>query len=220
MKNITIRSIDDYVKRVSSAEGKRRMFRGHISKAHDLIPSVGRYKKFAKIPLKDLIVQERYMLNRFHRLGAALLPSGLTEWELLFTARHHGLPVRLLDWSTNPLIALFFAVCTRDKETAVVYSENQIPVLDLKKNADPLAVKKVARINPPHLTQRISSQSSTFTIHPDPRVPHTSTSLIRYTISGPLKAVIYPQLRQMGIHEGSVFGDLDSIARQITNLEI
>jgi hypothetical protein len=101
----------------------------------------------------------------------------------------------------------------------VVYSENQIPVLDLKKNADPLAVKKVARINPPHLTQRISSQSSTFTIHPDPRVPHNSTSLICYTISPTLKGVVSVQLRQMGIHEGSVLGDLDSIARQIVGFD-
>ncbi len=217
MKTIAIRSIDDYVKRVTSAEGKRRVFRGHMSKSYDLVPTIGRYKKFAKIPLKDLIVQERYMLNRFHRLGAALLPSGLTDWERLFTARHHGLPVRLLDWSTNPLIALFFAVCTRDKETAVVYSEKQLSVLNLKKNTDPLTVKKVARINPPHLTERIISQSSTFTIHPDPRVAYKSPSLIRYTISGPLKAVIYPQLRQMGIDESSVLGGLDEIAKQITN---
>jgi FRG domain len=217
MKTIAIRSIDDYVKRVSSAEGKRRMFRGHTSKSYDLIPTVGRYKKFAKIPLKDLIVQERYMLNRFHRLGAALLPSGLTDWELLFTARHHGLPVRLLDWTTNPLIALFFAVCTRDKETAVVYSEKQISVLNLKKSADPLSVKKVARITPPHLTERITSQASTFTIHPDPRLAYKSPSLIRYTISAPLKAVIYPELRQMGIHEGSVLGSLDAVAKQIAS---
>ena len=215
MKTITIRSIDDYVKRVSSSEGKRRMFRGHSSKSYDLVPTVGRYKKFAKIPLKDLIVQERYMLNRFHRLGAALLPSGLTEWDLIFTARHHGLPVRLMDWSTNPLIALFFAVCTRDKQTAVVYSEKQLSVLNLKKSADPLTVKKVARINPSHLTERIISQSSTFTIHPDPRVAYKSPTLIRYNISGPLKAVIYPQLRQMGIHEGSVLSGLDAIAKQI-----
>jgi hypothetical protein len=110
MKNITIRSIDDYVKRVTSSEGKRRMFRGHNSKAYDLIPSVGRVEKFKRLTLKELIVQERYILNRFKRLGASLLPQKMNDWELLFIARHHGLPVRILDWSTNPMIALFRCV--------------------------------------------------------------------------------------------------------------
>jgi len=215
MKNIPIRSIEDYVKMVTSTEGRRRMFRGHTSKSYDLVPTVGRCEKFVKLPLKDLIVQERYMLNRFKRLGASLLPTSLTDWELLFMARHHSLPVRVLDWSTNPMIALFFAVRSRDKETAVVFSEKQLSVLNLKKSADPFTVKKEARINPPHLMERLISQSSTFTIYPDPRVVYRSPSLIRYTISPNLKGVIYVQLHQMGIHEGSVLGGLDGIAMQI-----
>ena len=64
---------------------------------------------------------ERDLLSQFRGAGAAFL-SGQTPVQLYFTAQHFGMPTRLLDWSTNPLAALFFACDGADGEDGFVYA--------------------------------------------------------------------------------------------------
>ncbi len=78
-------------------------FRGQNEIDHGLHPSAGRPGK-AYSP-----DQERNFLHRFRRRSYAHYGRILTDWETLFLARHYFLPCRLLDWSANPLVALFWA---------------------------------------------------------------------------------------------------------------
>jgi len=65
--------------------------------------------KFGKdVEEKRLNVEQR-MLAEFRASGAILFDAN-NIIDVYFTAQHFGMPTSLLDWSTNPLAGLFFAV--------------------------------------------------------------------------------------------------------------
>ncbi|MFO0524084.1 MAG: FRG domain-containing protein [bacterium] len=83
--------------------------RGHGDYHGKLQPTVGREQSFLgeKVTLNPR--QEKRLLHQFRRYAHAEWERKLDEWEALFLARHHGLPVRIMDWTANPLVALYFA---------------------------------------------------------------------------------------------------------------
>lgn len=71
---------------------------------------------------------ERDMLSQFRTGGAAFL-EGFSRAQIYFTAQHFGMPTRLLDWSTNPLAALFFACDGGGDGDGFVYAMNAKQVI-------------------------------------------------------------------------------------------
>ena len=130
--NRPICCVQDMIKTVLDLEEKRGnaiYFRGQECKNDkdkelELLPTIGRMQqKFVDQSLKYSIESERNLLHRFCRWAYLESKRALGEWEALFLARHHGLPVRLLDWTANPLVALYFAAkCEKLLGDAVVWA--------------------------------------------------------------------------------------------------
>lgn len=216
MKTQTITSFSDYIKTVCSEQYNGYIFRGVGDlKAHTLVPGIGRLTKFQGVPSSTLTKEEKHWLKRFRLEGARYVNGNPTDWDWMVLARHHGLPVRLLDWTRNPLVALYFAVWDRSGKTAAVYAEKFTNHIDIEATSDPFAIKKVGKFQPAHTSARISAQASMLTIHPDPTTAYDSKTLCRFEISPNLAPALKAQLRRVGIQPASLFPDLDGLVKSI-----
>lgn len=99
----TVESVEEFLTYMASVPpGSDAWFRGHASDGWDLSASV--FRTPARTA-NEVVLLKRFIQEARRRL--AEVP--LHHWDWIFLAQHHQVPTRLLDWSENPLVALYFA---------------------------------------------------------------------------------------------------------------
>lgn len=197
------------------------LFRGQKSE-YILEPSLLRYKGGNSKNLEQLALME------FKRQSPPLIeiePKDDFDWIVI--AQHFGLPTRLLDWTYNPLSALWFALCEfRNIETIVKGGSASVwifePFLeDFRKqqnyDGSVFELNENMIYRPRNLTSRVVNQSSIFTIHSlDNPVdleqdPTFKAKLYQYIIKPGCENDILEELHIMNINESTIYPDLGGL---------
>jgi hypothetical protein len=241
MTNKEINSVSDVLKvvellrRGSEEHAHLRIwFRGHGNTSWKLSPQV--YRPGFAIDEPGRLMKERHLTQDFVQFSAQIRAGKESDAQLYFLQQHYGMPTRLLDWSINPLTAIFFALAEPEQDGSFLMlgayqfagktgiategrDEFQRAMSAIFQwNNEVEWPKEILPVRPRSFDLRIVAQKGYFTFHPAGKPELTAadnTSLKGFRIPKTSKEPLRRELDLLGIDEFTIFGDLDHLASRL-----
>lgn len=220
--------------------GPLRYFRGQ-TKDWPLIPSLGRLVKgmsFREVEgmLFHEFKEEFVLRHPDPRKELTFAGAEQFDWDWVFAAiaQHHGLPTRLLDWSTDAGKALFFATAGDELSDGVLYAFHDKTKISLRSGVpyrtfedSPFRITEVRPFDAVRhgLTfPRIIAQDGVLTFQPDPTndlIAHLELGRdarqkwAKWRIPRAAKLHLRRQLEATGISMATMFPEAEGVCRHV-----
>jgi hypothetical protein len=242
MEEIRVRTYAAYLRVVvclyDNADGVGPLFRGQSNQKWPLVPAFGRNGKTVKdvtqpnADARQPAALELELFELFKLQSASRVPGIPNALELLSIAQHHGCPTRLLDWTTNASVGLWFALADKQTTDAAVWTLDP-PEWGLVQSYTIHGVvteESLQFIRFPHRSPRAIVQGSCYSFHPYRKVPgdHWTrpldehewyrTKLLKIVIPGGARKSILETLERAGITAQSLTLDLPGLGRDLADL--
>lgn len=194
-------------------------FRGQADTEWELLPKAGR---------QPFLLPDDQHLDRFNhwaKQAIAYLPAfPANEWERLAIAQHYGLATCLLDWTFNPLVALYFACSASVSANGVVYCYDPVSVINEETVSFRGSVIRGMGFAPRAISPRILNQRAAFTVHLPPNrsvsiqessLMRGEPSLVRLVVPSKYKAELLTLLDDYGVNRVTLFPDLEGLSAHV-----